>query len=288
MPMEDPKYVCIKITDIPEEFILEYRLAGIEDINGWIYFEICWGCYGLPQAGILANNHLRGRLEEESYYKAHSTPGLWQHKWRPVQFCLIVDNFGVEYVGKEHFNHLLTLLKKYHQVQTNMAGDTIAGINVQWDFLDRRVRIDMRTYINNLLLTFNWPKPRKPQLSSFIATPITYGKKTQLTPDEDRSALLSPKRLWRVQKIVWSLLYYTRAVDNKLLVAHNAIALRQSKATVHREQLVYTHWTMWPCIAMTAQSTKLATWYSVHMQTQATSTKPNPAAEPGHTSTSWR
>jgi hypothetical protein len=57
--MEDPEYVHIKITDIPEEFILEYRLAGKDDINGWIYFEICHGCYGLPQAGILANNLLR-------------------------------------------------------------------------------------------------------------------------------------------------------------------------------------------------------------------------------------
>ena len=33
-PMEDPEYVCIKITDIPEEFILEYGPAGMEDING--------------------------------------------------------------------------------------------------------------------------------------------------------------------------------------------------------------------------------------------------------------
>ncbi len=57
-PMEDPEYVRIKITDIPEEFILEYGLAGKEDINGWIYFEIRRGCYGLPQAGILANNLL--------------------------------------------------------------------------------------------------------------------------------------------------------------------------------------------------------------------------------------
>jgi hypothetical protein len=56
-PMEDPEYVRIKITDIPEEFILEYGLAGMEDINGWIYFEIWWGC---SQAGILANNLLRG------------------------------------------------------------------------------------------------------------------------------------------------------------------------------------------------------------------------------------
>jgi hypothetical protein len=39
-PVVDPKYVCIKITDIPKEFILEYNLAGKEDHNGWIYFEI--------------------------------------------------------------------------------------------------------------------------------------------------------------------------------------------------------------------------------------------------------
>jgi hypothetical protein len=239
-PMVDPEYVRIKITDIPEEFILEYGLAGLEDKNGWIYFEIRRGCYGLPQAGILANNLLRGRLEEEGYYEAHSTPGLWRHKWRPIQFCLIVDDFGVEYVGIEHFNHLLTLLKKYHQIQTNMAGDKIAGINVQWDFPGRRVRIDMRTYIDTLLLTLDWPKPRKRQLSPFIAAPIAYGQKTQFTPEEDTSAPLSAERLLRVQKIIGSLLYYARAVDNKLLVALNAIAARQSKATIHTEQLVHT------------------------------------------------
>jgi hypothetical protein len=111
-PMEDPEYVRIKITDIPEEFILEYGLAGKDDINGWIYFEICRGCYGLPQAGILANNLLREQLEEEGYFEAHSTPGLWKHKWRPIQFRLIVDDFGVEYVGIKHFNHLSALLKK--------------------------------------------------------------------------------------------------------------------------------------------------------------------------------
>jgi hypothetical protein len=38
--MVDPEYVRIKITDIPEEFILEYDLAGKEDHNRWIYFEI--------------------------------------------------------------------------------------------------------------------------------------------------------------------------------------------------------------------------------------------------------
>jgi hypothetical protein len=57
-PIVDPECVHIKITDIPKEFVLEYDLAGKEDHNGWIYFEIQCGCYGLPQAGILANNLL--------------------------------------------------------------------------------------------------------------------------------------------------------------------------------------------------------------------------------------
>ena len=56
-PMLDPKYVPVKIADIPTEFIEEYNLQG-RDRDGWIYFGIFQGCYGLPQAGILANNLL--------------------------------------------------------------------------------------------------------------------------------------------------------------------------------------------------------------------------------------
>ncbi len=96
MPMVDPKYVHIKITDIPKEFILDYGLAGKDDRNRWIYFEIRCDCYGLPQAGIFANDLLCGRLEKEGYYEATATPGLWKHKWWPIQFCLIVNGFGIE------------------------------------------------------------------------------------------------------------------------------------------------------------------------------------------------
>ncbi len=66
MPMVEPEYVCIKITYITKEFILEFDLAGKEDHTGWIYFKIRCGCYGLPQAGILANDLLCGHLERRS------------------------------------------------------------------------------------------------------------------------------------------------------------------------------------------------------------------------------
>jgi hypothetical protein len=56
-------------------------------------------------------------LRQKGFYEVASTPGLWHHKWRPIQFCLNVDEFGVEYVSLEHFTYLLNILKKLHGVQ---------------------------------------------------------------------------------------------------------------------------------------------------------------------------
>jgi hypothetical protein len=219
---------------------LEYGLAGKEDHNGSIYFEIWCGCYGFPQAGILANNLLCGCLEKEGYYKATTTPDIWKHKWRPIQFCLIVDDFGIEYVGIKDFNHLLSVLQRYRQVQTNMAGNKIVVLNIHWDIPSKQVRINMRSYVKDLLLSLNWPMPKKPQLLPFAPTPIVYGQKTQFTLDKDTLASLLPECIKRVQKIIRSLLYYAWAVDNKPLVSLNAISARQAKATIHTGQLVKT------------------------------------------------
>ena len=82
-----------------------------------MYFKISRGCYGLPQSGMLSNKQLRLRLEKEGYYKARTTLGLWRHKWRPISFFLVIDNFGVEYVGKQHTERLATKLKKYHRAK---------------------------------------------------------------------------------------------------------------------------------------------------------------------------
>ena len=107
--MEQSEYVCIKFSDIPQELIEEYDLSEASQ-NGWIYFEILRGCYGLPKSGRLANNLLRNHLEKAGYYEAATTPGLWCHKWRPIQFVLLVDDFVIEYLDKEHALHLLKTL----------------------------------------------------------------------------------------------------------------------------------------------------------------------------------
>ncbi len=56
-PMTRFKYTRLKITDIPEEFIMEYGLQVLA-INGYVYCEIQKGMYGLPQSGIIAQELL--------------------------------------------------------------------------------------------------------------------------------------------------------------------------------------------------------------------------------------
>eukprot|EP00957_Ditylum_brightwellii_P004105 311743-Ditylum_brightwellii.AAC.1 len=78
--------------------------------------EIQKGMYGLPQAGILANKLLTKRLAEHNYYPCQHTPGLWCHKWRPITFALVVDDFGIKIKGKEHGEHLINALKENYEV----------------------------------------------------------------------------------------------------------------------------------------------------------------------------
>jgi hypothetical protein len=56
--------------------------------------------------------------------------------------------------------------------------------------------------------------------------------------DPDSFELLDASRKRHIQEIVGSLLFYARAVNNKLLVALSAVSTRQSKATVAIEQAV--------------------------------------------------
>ena len=103
--MDRSEYAKIKITDIPTEFIDKHNLQAITH-KGWVYFEIVRGYYGLPQSGKLSNNLLGTRLNRAGYYEAATTSRLWKHTWNPIQFCLIVDDFGIEYVGEKHAHHL--------------------------------------------------------------------------------------------------------------------------------------------------------------------------------------
>ena len=96
----------------------------------------------------------------------------------------------------------------------------------------------MQGYIDRLL-KYDHPRPRKPQQSPHAHREITYGAKEQLVPEADNSQPLDDAGVKRIQGIIGSLLYYARAVDNKLLATLSTISSQQAKATKNTAKAVH-------------------------------------------------
>ena len=69
-PLKRPEYVKIKLRDIPEEIIDEYKLRDLSTADRNIYIEATKGMYGLPHAGLLANKQLEMRLNKHGYQQS--------------------------------------------------------------------------------------------------------------------------------------------------------------------------------------------------------------------------
>ena len=143
-----------------------------------------------------------------------------------------MDNFGVQYTVSEHSHHLILALQEDYAVTTDWEGKKFSGINLAWDYHKQTCRLTMNGYINELRLVLGHKDPIKPQHSPHKHRPITTAPKHNYpTIDEDTSPPLDAAGIKQIQKIVGSLLYYSGAVDNKLLCTLSAIGMNQAAAT---------------------------------------------------------
>ena len=104
----------MEIDHFSQDIIDHYWLKDKVDDTGYLLFRVEKDMYDLPQAGIVTQQLPEKRLEAEGYHQSTTTSEYYKHGWRPISFLLIVDDFGVKYVGEEHANHLLSVLRKYH------------------------------------------------------------------------------------------------------------------------------------------------------------------------------
>ena len=56
--LPDPEFMRLLIAIIPQDFIDLYNLTSLVDDQGWVYFRIDKGMYGLKQASIIDNKAL--------------------------------------------------------------------------------------------------------------------------------------------------------------------------------------------------------------------------------------
>jgi hypothetical protein len=136
-PLGQFEYMVINLASLPQETIEKYDLNELAQ-DGKIYIKIQKGMYGLPQAGILTNELLQRNLATDGYRPTTHTHGLWTHDTRPIPFSLVVDDFGVKYVGREHVEHLMACIKKNYNISSDWNGTAYCGLTLDWDYKNRR------------------------------------------------------------------------------------------------------------------------------------------------------
>jgi hypothetical protein len=150
---------------------------------------------------------------------ATHTHGLWKDYTRPISFSLVVDDFGVKYVGREQAEHLMECMKKNYNISSDWKGSAFCG------------DLSMPGHIEAALHKYQHAAPTRPEHAPHTWNPLVYGAKTKYVDDETTSPALSDKDVNKLQQLTGTLLYYARAVDPTLIMTINVLASEQSRAT---------------------------------------------------------
>ncbi len=206
-PMTRYEYMQLKLSNMLDDVIAHYHLHNIATPNGYVYCKIRQGMYGLPQAGIIAQELSAKRLKEHGYTQSKTTPRLWTHEWHPITFSLVVDNFGVKYIGEEHAQDLLQMVQKYYTCSFEKEGERYCGLTIKWDYVGKKVHLSMPSYVKKALKCFQHPPPivLQDQLHQHVKKP--YGEKVQLANSLDTSPPLNKAGKKFIQEVTGVFLY---------------------------------------------------------------------------------
>jgi hypothetical protein len=235
----------LKLADMPDDTIEHYKLRDVATPDRYVYCEIQKGMYGLPQAGIIAQELLTKRLKEHGYSQSEITPGLWKQEWRPITFSLVDDDFGVKYVGEGHAQHLLQTIQKYYQCSVEKEGERYCGLTIKWDYPGKKVHLSMPAYIKNALKRFQHP-PQSYHKINRTPTFISHmGKKCSMrqhpmTPSHSTS--------WErsfFQEVTGVFLFLARAVDSTMLTPSAPLRPNKRRPLKKLCKNVCNSWTTW-------------------------------------------
>lgn len=229
-PLPHAEYMRIPTDVIPSDIWDQYNLRHLEH-NGFVYVEINRSMYGLPQAGRLANDELVPYLETHGYIQSKRTPGLFNHRTRPISFSLVVDDFGVKYVGKEHAEHLLHTLQQKYKVTGDWDGSLYCGITLDWNYTNGTVDLSMPGYVQRALQRFQHTIAKRQEHAPYPWIPPKYGAPVQYATPDDATPPLDKEAITRLQQIVGVFLFYARAIDNTMLPALGDLASQQTNGT---------------------------------------------------------
>jgi len=197
-----PHHECMRIpvSSIPAKIMKLYNLEPLVH-RGALHVEIRKGMQCHPVSGRLANDKLVQILQKHDSVQSDLIPRLFKHKTRPLCFSLVVDDFGVSYVGKVHSNFLIQVLQDSgYTITHDWTGNIFCSMTLNWDYVNGTVDMSMPGYVEKALNRFAHSPPTKPEDSPHHADPIIYGQKNQYAKDHDPSNPPDEKRNKKIAK----------------------------------------------------------------------------------------
>ena len=156
--MKRYEYMKITLSIIPKEIITQYNLCALVT-DGWVYMDI-WK--GMPGQKI-ANDRFKIHLAKFGYAAVAHTPSLWKNACKKITLALVVDNFGVKYVGNQHVKHLIQVLQKLLTLSIYWTCTLFFGLTIAWYYENRTCYISTAQYLKEALGKFQYPVPQRPQ-----------------------------------------------------------------------------------------------------------------------------
>ena len=159
-----------------------------------------------------------------------------------MQFTLVLDDFGVKYVGTEHALHLQRVIQNDYEVKTEWDGRRYIGITLDWDYNRRQVHLSMPGYVAKALKQFQHTAKRQ-QHQPFPSEPIRYGAKQQYAEETSTAPALDKNGKKFIQQVCGKFLFLGRAVDSTLLcpvrlLPHNHHSPHRTPWTAHSSSLI--------------------------------------------------
>ena len=186
---------------------------------------------GLKQARRIANERHTKHLQKYGHAPCPHTPTLWRHNTLPIVFTLVVNDFGVKYTGKHNVDHLINALCELYTITVDQIGSLYYVLTLAWDYALGHVGISMPNYIKQTLQKFKHPLAPKPEYTPQKWKQSVYGANQNLANAEENRPVLPPSYITHIQTVVGTILYYSIAIDNTMLVVLGNLSSLQTKVT---------------------------------------------------------
>ena len=90
---------------------------------------------------------------------------------------LIVDDFGIKYVGQAHLDHIIQSIKHAgYEIVVDKTGSLYCVITLEWNYKERYIDVAMPGYVGKMIARFKHGKPEQPQYSLHQPPLRKYGK----------------------------------------------------------------------------------------------------------------